>query len=76
MFGNIYRHNSNNKKGKEKRMKIFILQTNADMFYLEEFYYNTYQERYEKTKDISPSRIFEESEIEKAISKLVDLNMI
>ena len=57
-------------------MKIFILQTNADMFYLEEFYYNTYQERYEKTKHISPSRIFEESEIEKAISKLVDLNMI
>lgn len=57
-------------------MKIFILQCGGDLFYLEEFYYNTYQERYEKTKDISPTRIFEESEIDKAINKLVDLNMI
>lgn len=57
-------------------MKIFILQCGGDLFYLEEFYYNTYQERYEKTKDIAPTRIFEESEIDKAIDKLVDLNMI
>lgn len=57
-------------------MKIFILQPKSDLFCLEEFYYNTYQERYEKTKDISPTRIFEESEIDKAIAKLVDLNMI
>lgn len=57
-------------------MKIFILQPKSDLFCLEEFYYNTYQERYEKTKDISPTRIFEESELDKAIAKLVDLNMI
>lgn len=56
--------------------KIYILQCNNDNFYMEEFYYNTYQERYEKTKDISPTRVFEESEIDKAISKLADLNMI
>ena len=43
---------------------------------MEEFYYNTYQERYEKTKGISSTRIFEESQIEQAINKLVDLNMI
>lgn len=57
-------------------MKIFIVQNNDDMFYLEEFYYNTYQERYEKTKGVTPARIFEESEIEDAIKLLVDLNMI
>jgi hypothetical protein len=43
---------------------------------MEEFYYNTYQERYEKTKGIKPSRIFEESQLDQAISKLVELNMI
>ena len=57
-------------------MKIYILQCNNDNFYMEEFYYNTYQERYEKTKDVPPSRIFEESEIDRAIDRLVDLNMI
>lgn len=46
------------------------------MFFLEEFEYNTYQERYEKTKGISPTRIFEESQIDEAIAKLVDLNTI
>lgn len=56
--------------------KIFILQCSDDLFYLEEFYYNTYQERYEKTKGIPPTRIFEENEIDKAMAKLVDLNMI
>jgi len=57
-------------------MKIFILQCSDDLFYLEEFYYKSYQERYEKTKGISVNRIFEESEIDKAIDKLADLNMI
>lgn len=57
-------------------MKIFIIQNNDDNFYLEEFYYKTYQERYEKTKDITPTRIFEESQIDEAVAKLVDLNMI
>jgi hypothetical protein len=57
-------------------MKIFILQCSDDLFYMEEFEYSTHEERYEKTKDISPTRIFEESEIDKAIAKLVDLNMI
>ena len=57
-------------------MKIYIIQCNNDNFYMEEFYYDTYDERYEKTKGISPTRVFEESEIDKAISKLVDLNMI
>lgn len=57
-------------------MKIFILQPSHDLFYLEEFYYDTYEQRYEKTKGISPSRIFEESEIDRAIDKLVELNMI
>ena len=57
-------------------MKIFILQPTADIFYLEEFYYDTYEERYEKTKEIAPSRIFEESEIDKAIDRLVELNSI
>lgn len=57
-------------------MKIFILQCSDDLFYMEEFEYSTYEERYEKTKDIAPTRIFEESEIDKAIAKLVDLNMI
>ena len=56
--------------------KIFILQCSDDLFYMEEFYYDTYQERYEKTKEIAPSRIFEESEIDKAIDRLVELNMI
>ena len=56
--------------------KMFILQCSDDLFYLEEFEYTTYQERYEKTKDIAPSRIFEESEIDKAIDKLVELNSI
>lgn len=57
-------------------MKIFILQNNNDNFYLEEFYYTTHEERYQKTKGININRIFEESEIDKAIAKLVDLNMI
>lgn len=57
-------------------MKIFIVQNDNEAFYLEEFYYNTYQERYEKTKGVTPARIFEESEIEDAIKLLVDLNMI
>lgn len=57
-------------------MKIFIIQNNDDNFYLEEFYYNTYQERYEKTKDITLTRIYEESQIDEAVAKLVDLNMI
>ena len=56
--------------------KIFIIQYSNDLFYLEEFYYDTYEQRYEKTKEISPSRIFEESEIDKAIDRLVELNMI
>ena len=56
--------------------KIFIIQYNNDNFYLEEFYYDTYEERYEKTKEIAPSRIFEESQIDQAIAKLVDLNTI
>lgn len=56
--------------------KIFIIQCSDDLFYLEEFEYDTYDERYNKTKDISPSRIFEESEIDIAIDRLVDLNMI
>lgn len=57
-------------------MRVFILQNNEDMFYLEEFCYDSYQERYEKTKGIPPTRIFEENEIDKAMAKLVDLNMI
>lgn len=57
-------------------MKIFIIQCSDDLFYLEEFEYDTYEERYNKTKDISPSRIFEESQVNKAINRLVDLNMI
>lgn len=57
-------------------MKIFILKPTLDLFYLEEFEYETYQQRYEKTKDIDPKLIFEESEIDKAIDKLIDLNMI
>lgn len=56
--------------------KIFILQPKYDLFCLEEFYYDTYQQRYEKTKDINPNRIFEENELDRAIKKLVDLNMI
>lgn len=57
-------------------MKIFIIQCSDDLFYLEEFEYDTYDERYNKTKDIAPSRIFEESQVNKAINRLVDLNMI
>lgn len=57
-------------------MKIFIIQCSDDLFYLEEFEYDTYEERYNKTKDIAPSRIFEESQVNKAINRLVDLNMI
>lgn len=56
--------------------KIYILQCSGDLFYMEEFEYSSYEERYEKTKDISPTRIFEESEIDKAIDRLYELNMI
>ena len=50
--------------------KIYILQPSYDHFYLEEYYYNSYQERYEKTKDINPRFIFEENEFYLAIDKL------
>ena len=51
--------------------KVYILQTSCDHFYLEEFYYESYQERYKKTKDINPRFIFEESELDLAIDKLI-----
>ena len=54
--------------------KIYILQPSYDHFYLEEYYYNSYQERYEKTKNINPGFIFEESQIDIAIDKLILAN--
>ena len=54
--------------------KVYILQPSCDHFYLEEFYYESYQERYEKTKDVNPRFIFEESELDLAIDKLILAN--
>lgn len=56
-------------------MKIYILKPTYDKFFLEEYYYNDYNQRYEYTKDISPSLIFEESELDMAIDKLMIANM-
>lgn len=55
-------------------MKIYIIKFSSDCAYLEEFYYTEHEERYQKTKGIPVERIFEESEIDRAIAKLVDLN--
>ena len=55
-------------------MKIYILKPTYDHFYLEEYYYNSYEERYEYTKNISPSLIFEEEDLDLAIDKLMIAN--
>ena len=56
-------------------MKIYILKPTYDKFFLEEYYYDNYEQRYEYTKDVSPSLIFEESELDRAIDKLIIANM-
>ena len=55
-------------------MKIYILRPTYDHFYLEEYYYDTHEERYEYTKDISPRLVFEEDELDLAIDKLIIAN--
>lgn len=55
-------------------MKIYILKPTYDHFYLEEYYYDSHEERYEYTKDISPSLIFEEKDLDLAIDKLMMAN--
>ena len=55
-------------------MKIYILKPTYDQFYLEEYHYESYEQRYEYTKNISPSLIFEESQLDLAIDKLMLAN--
>lgn len=55
-------------------MKIYILKPTYDHFYLEEYTYNTHEERCEYTKNISPNLIFEEDELDNAIDKLMLAN--
>lgn len=55
-------------------MKIYILKPTYDHFYLEEYYYDSHEERYEYTKNISPSLIFEEEDLDLAIDKLMMAN--
>lgn len=55
-------------------MKLYILRPTYDHFYLEEYFYETYDERYEYTKGINLSMIFEESELDSAIDKLIIAN--
>ena len=57
-------------------MKAYIVKPHYDLFSLEEIEYQTHEEFYEKTKDIPAKLIFQESEIDLAIKKLVDLNSI
>lgn len=54
--------------------KIFILRFSDSLAYLEEFRYNTHDERYEATKDIRPEHIFEESELLDAYEKIAWFN--
>jgi hypothetical protein len=56
-------------------MKIYILKPTYDHLYLEEYEYETHEERYEYTKDISPGLIFEEKDLDLAIDKLILANM-
>ena len=53
--------------------KLYLLKF-YDLAYIEEMTYDTYQERYEKTKDIDPKYIFEDPE--KAYKKMEELNSI
>lgn len=55
-------------------MKIYILKPTYDHFYLEEYHYDSHEERYEYTKNISPSLIFEEEDLDLAIDKLMMAN--
>lgn len=55
-------------------MKIYILKPTYDQFFLEEYHYESYEQRYEYTKNISPSLIFEESQLDLAIDKLMLAN--
>ena len=56
-------------------MKIYILKPTYDHLYLEEYEYETHEERYEYTKNISPGLIFEEKDLDLAIDKLILANM-
>lgn len=55
-------------------MKIYILKPTYDQFFLEEYHYESHEQRYEYTRNISPSLIFEESELDLAIDKLMLAN--
>lgn len=54
--------------------KLFIIRFSDDLLYLEEFNYDTYEQRYQYTKDIDLSMIFEESELDRAYEILHDWN--
>lgn len=56
--------------------KVFVLLNDNELFYLKEIYYSDYNDRYNKLKGIDPKNIFEESEIDRALKKLSDLNSI
>ena len=53
--------------------KLYLLKFN-DLAYIEIITYNSYQERYEKTKGIQPEKIYED--LDKAYKKVEELNSI
>ena len=55
-------------------MKLYIIRFSDELAYLEEFEYSDHEQRYEKTKGIGLDKIFEPSQLEKALEKVYQLN--
>ena len=57
-------------------MKIYILRFSDDAAYLEERQYSSYNDRYEYTKNVANEKIFEESQLDKAMELIYRLNSL
>lgn len=54
-------------------MKLYVIRFDYCAF-IETIEYNSYKERYEKTKGILPERVYEEHEWQRAMDKVYELN--